>query len=133
MAFDELDSNELFGFQLLKKNMLLSNHKTAGMHTDHKDLQAIHILGSKADEVIAYMRVSPIGDPAVLHFNFEYLSIHADWIDKGLEAKTVELGMHYIEQFKQTYPHSIGPKAYLMNQPVKLGEIKNLYIDLHRI
>lgn len=51
------------------------------------------------------MRVAPIGDPAVLHFNFEYLSAHPDWIDKGLEARTVKLGVHYIEQFKQAYPN----------------------------
>lgn len=132
-TFDELDSRELFGLQQLKKKLLLSSNMGTGMHADRKDLQSIHILANSADEVLAYMRVAPIGDPAFLHFNFEYLSIHPDWVDKDLEAKTVELGMQYIEQIKQAHPNSIGPKAYLMNQPVKLDGIKNLYIDLHRI
>lgn len=60
--FEELSVGELYGFLRLREQVFIIEQDCIYPDLDNKDQKAIHILGCKDDEVIAYSRIFRSGD-----------------------------------------------------------------------
>ena len=61
-AFDELTIHELYQILRLRSEVFVVEQDCVYQDVDNKDQKALHVIGLKGDEVVAYTRIFKPGD-----------------------------------------------------------------------
>jgi len=116
-SFDEIDNKTLHNIFLLRSEIFVVEQECVYQDIDGKDINSIHIIGKKQEEIIAYSRI--------MNLNNEFCSIGRVLVKKEFRKKGI--GIKLMEK-------SIEKARKLYNQKkIKISAqeyLKNFYIDL---
>ncbi|GMN07904.1 GNAT family N-acetyltransferase [Croceitalea sp. MTPC5] len=127
--FDELTTSELYAILRLRSEVFVVEQNCVYQDIDAKDQKAIHIIGSKKGEVVAYTRIFKAGDyfkntaigrVVVKKSEREYgygrtiMEASLDYISKTLQEKGIELSAQtYLLRFYSDLGFKKTGKEYL--------------------
>ena len=116
--FDELDSKTLHDIFLLRSEVFVVEQDCVYQDIDGKDVNSIHIIGKKQEEIIAYSRI--------MNLNNEFCSIGRVLVKKELRKKGIGLKLmkKSIEKAKKLYNKKkikISAQEYLKNFYTDIG------------
>ena len=119
-AFDELTIHELYQILRLRSEVFVVEQDCVYQDVDNKDQQALHVIGLKGDEVVAYTRIFKPGD------YFDNVSIgrvvvRQDQRKYGLGKKIMLATMAAIDQRFPNKPIEISAQSYLLRFYTELG------------
>jgi ElaA protein len=119
-AFDELTIHELYQILRLRSEVFVVEQDCVYQDVDNKDQKALHVIGLKGDEVVAYTRVFKPGD------YFDNVSIgrvvvRQDQRKYGLGKKIMLATMAAIDQRFPNKPIEISAQSYLLRFYTELG------------
>lgn len=129
-SFNEFTTQELYAVLQLRTEVFVVEQDCVYQDLDGKDDNALHIIGTKEGQVVAYTRVFKAGD------YFDEASIGRVVVKKeerqyGYGQKIVEASIKAIkEKFKENKIH-ISAQTYLKNFYVDLGFVEkgNEYLE----
>ena len=116
--FHELDNNTLHNIFLLRSEVFVVEQECVYQDIDGKDVNSIHIIGKKQEEIIAYSRI--------MNLNNEFCSIGRVLVKKELRKKGIGLKLmkKSIEKAKKLYNKKkikISAQEYLKNFYTDIG------------
>ncbi|WP_421803663.1 GNAT family N-acetyltransferase [Flagellimonas sp.] len=119
-AFDELTIHELYQILRLRSEVFVVEQDCVYQDVDNKDQKALHVIGLKGDEVVAYTRIFKPGD------YFDNVSIgrvvvRQDQRKYGLGKKIMLATMAAIDQRFPNKPIEISAQSYLLRFYTELG------------
>ncbi|WP_421805021.1 GNAT family N-acetyltransferase [Flagellimonas sp.] len=119
-TFDELTIHELYQILRLRSEVFVVEQDCVYQDVDNKDQKALHVIGLKEDEVVAYTRVFKPGD------YFDNLSIgrvvvRQDQRKYGLGKQIMMATMAAIDQRFPNKPIEISAQSYLLKFYKDLG------------
>lgn len=119
-AFDELTIHELYQILRLRSEVFVVEQDCVYQDVDNKDQKALHVIGLKGDEVVAYTRIFKPGD------YFDNVSIgrvvvRQDQRKYGLGKKIMLATMAAIDQRFPNKPIEISAQSYLLKFYTDLG------------
>ena len=119
-TFDELTIHELYQILRLRSEVFVVEQDCVYQDVDNKDQKALHVIGLKEDEVVAYTRVFKPGD------YFDNVSIgrvvvRQDQRKYGLGKKIMLATMAAIDQRFPNKPIEISAQSYLLKFYTDLG------------
>ena len=119
-AFDELTIHELYQILRLRSEVFVVEQDCVYQDVDNKDQKALHVIGLKGDEVVAYTRIFKPGD------YFDNVSIgrvvvRQDQRKYGLGKKIMLAPMAAIDQRFPNKPIEISAQSYLLRFYTELG------------
>ena len=119
-AFDELTIHELYQILRLRSEVFVVEQDCVYQDVDKKDQKALHVIGLKGDEVVAYTRIFKPGD------YFDNVSIgrvvvRQDQRKYGLGKKIMLATMAAIDQRFPNKPIEISAQSYLLRFYTELG------------
>lgn len=119
-AFDELNTLELYKILRLRAEVFVVEQDCVYQDVDNKDHKALHILGKKDDEIIAYTRIFDKGD------YFEVASIGRVVVAKderkyGYGNELIEQSILAIEDNFKTKKIKLSAQVYLVSFYEKHG------------
>lgn len=119
-TFDELTIHELYQILRLRSEVFVVEQDCVYQDVDNKDQKALHVIGLKEDEVVAYTRVFKPGD------YFDNVSIgrvvvRQDQRKYGLGKQIMLATMAAIDQRFPNKPIEISAQSYLLRFYTDLG------------
>lgn len=119
-TFDELSIHELYQILRLRSEVFVVEQDCVYQDVDNKDQKALHVIGLKGDEVVAYTRIFKPGD------YFDNVSIgrvvvRQDQRKYGLGKKIMLATMAAIDQRFPNKPIEISAQSYLLRFYTELG------------
>jgi ElaA protein len=119
-TFDELTIHELYQILRLRSEVFVVEQDCVYQDVDNKDQKALHVIGLKEDEVVAYTRVFKPGD------YFDNVSIgrvvvRQDQRKYGLGKQIMLATMAAIDQRFPNKPIEISAQSYLLKFYTDLG------------
>ena len=119
-TFDELSIHELYQILRLRSEVFVVEQDCVYQDVDNKDQKALHVIGLKEDEVVAYTRVFKPGD------YFDNVSIgrvvvRQDQRKYGLGKQIMLATMAAIDQRFPNKPIEISAQSYLLRFYTELG------------
>lgn len=119
-AFDELTIHELYQILRLRSEVFVVEQDCVYQDVDNKDQKALHVIGLKGDEVVAYTRIFKPGD------YFDNVSIgrvvvRQDQRKYGLGKQIMLATMAAIDQRFPNKPIEISAQSYLLRFYTELG------------
>jgi ElaA protein len=119
-TFDELTIHELYQILRLRSEVFVVEQDCVYQDVDNKDQKALHVIGLKEDEVVAYTRVFKPGD------YFDNVSIgrvvvRQDQRKYGLGKQIMLATMAAIDQRFTNKPIEISAQSYLLKFYTDLG------------
>jgi len=119
-TFDELAIHELYQILRLRSEVFVVEQDCVYQDVDNKDQKALHVIGLKEDEVVAYTRVFKPGD------YFDNVSIgrvvvRQDQRKYGLGKQIMLATMAAIDQRFPNKPIEISAQSYLLKFYTDLG------------
>ena len=119
-TFDELSIHELYQILRLRSEVFVVEQDCVYQDVDNKDQKALHVIGLKGDEVVAYTRIFKPGD------YFDNVSIgrvvvRQDQRKYGLGKKIMLATMAAIDQRFPNKPIEISAQSYLLKFYTDLG------------
>ena len=119
-AFDELTIHELYQILRLRSEVFVVEQDCVYQDVDNKDQKALHVIGLKGDEVVAYTRIFKPGD------YFDNVSIgrvvvRQDQRKYGLGKQIMLSTMAAIDQRFPNKPIEISAQSYLLRFYTELG------------
>ena len=119
-TFDELSIHELYQILRLRSEVFVVEQDCVYQDVDNKDQKALHIMGMKNGQVVAYTRVFKPGD------YFDNVSIgrvvvRQDQRKYGLGKKIMLATMAAIDQRFPNKPIEISAQSYLLRFYTELG------------
>ena len=119
-AFDELTIHELYQILRLRSEVFVVEQDCVYQDVDNKDQKALHVIGLKGDEVVAYTRIFKPGD------YFDNVSIgrvvvRQDQRKYGLGKQIMLATMAAIDQRFPNKPIEISAQSYLLKFYTDLG------------
>ncbi|WP_421808397.1 GNAT family N-acetyltransferase [Flagellimonas sp.] len=119
-TFDELTIHELYQILRLRSEVFVVEQDCVYQDADNKDQKALHVIGLKEDEVVAYTRVFKPGD------YFDNVSIgrvvvRQDQRKYGLGKQIMLATMAAIDQRFPNKPIEISAQSYLLKFYTDLG------------
>ena len=119
-TFDELTIHELYQILRLRSEVFVVEQDCVYQDVDNKDQKALHVIGLKGDEVVAYTRIFKPGD------YFDNVSIgrvvvRQDQRKYGLGKKIMLATMAAIDQRFPNKPIEISAQSYLLRFYTELG------------
>ncbi|MDT0606288.1 GNAT family N-acetyltransferase [Croceitalea rosinachiae] len=119
-TFDKLTTKELYGILQLRSEVFVVEQNCVYQDVDNKDYKAIHLIGQKANQVVAYTRVFKPGD------YFEKTAI-GRVVVKASERKygygkiIMQATLDYIEQDLKETQIELSAQTYLIKFYNSLG------------
>lgn len=119
-TFEELSTDELYQILRLRSVVFVVEQDCVYQDVDNKDQKALHIIGSKAGNVVAYTRIFEPGD------YFDNVSIgrvvvSQDQRKYGLGKQIMEASLAAIDQRFPNQPIEISAQSYLLKFYTDLG------------
>ena len=119
-TFDELTIHELYQILRLRSEVFVVEQDCVYQDVDNKDQKALHVIGLKGDEVVAYTRIFKPGD------YFDNVSIgrvvvRQDQRKYGLGKQIMLATMAAIDQRFPNKPIEISAQSYLLKFYTDLG------------
>lgn len=119
-TFDELSIHELYQILRLRSEVFVVEQVCVYQDVDNKDQKALHVIGLKEDEVVAYTRVFKPGD------YFDNVSIgrvvvRQDQRKYGLGKQIMLATIAAIDQRFPNKPIEISAQSYLLKFYTDLG------------
>ena len=116
--FDELDNKTLHHIFLLRSEVFVVEQECVYQDIDGKDINSIHIIGKKKEQIIAYSRI--------MNLNSEFCSIGRVLVKKELRNKGIGIKLmeKSIEKARKLYNQKkikISAQEYLKNFYTELG------------
>ncbi|AEM70354.1 GCN5-related N-acetyltransferase [Allomuricauda ruestringensis DSM 13258] len=119
-TFEELSTKELYQILRLRSEVFVVEQDCVYQDVDNKDQKALHVIGIKNDEVVAYTRIFKPGD------YFDNVSIGRVVVSKnqrkyGLGKQIMQASLAAIYQ---RFPHKaieISAQSYLLKFYTELG------------
>ncbi|WP_299435825.1 GNAT family N-acetyltransferase [uncultured Aquimarina sp.] len=117
-SFEELSTSELYKILRLRAEVFIVEQNCVYQDVDNKDQQALHIIGYKNDEIVAYTRVFDAGDyfenasigRVVVSKNERKYGYGHDLIKKSIEGIKEIFGTEQIKISAQCYLNSFYQK-----------------------
>ena len=118
--FNELSTEELYQILRLRSEVFVVEQDCVYQDVDNKDQKALHVLGIKNNEVVAYTRVFEPGD------YFDNVSIgrvvvSQDQRKYGLGKQIMQSSLAAIDQRFPDKPIEISAQSYLLKFYTELG------------
>ncbi|WP_318311003.1 GNAT family N-acetyltransferase [Flagellimonas crocea] len=119
-TFDELSTTELYQILRLRSEVFVVEQDCAYQDVDNKDQKAIHVLGIKEGEIVAYTRIFGPGD------YFKNTSIGRVVVSKnqrkyGLGKEIMQASLVAIDQRFPNSAIEISAQSYLLKFYTELG------------
>ncbi|MER3319517.1 MAG: GNAT family N-acetyltransferase [Allomuricauda sp.] len=119
-TFDELTIEELYQILRLRSEVFVVEQDCVYQDLDNKDQKALHIIGKKGDEIVAYTRIFKPGD------YFENVSIgrvvvNQDQRKYGLGKQIMHASLTAINERFPDSPIEISAQSYLLKFYTDLG------------
>lgn len=119
-TFDELTTEELYQILRLRSEVFVVEQDCVYQDLDNKDQKALHIIGKKGDEIVAYTRIFKPGD------YFENVSIgrvvvNQDQRKYGLGKQIMHASLTAINERFPDSPIEISAQSYLLKFYTDLG------------
>lgn len=119
-TFNELTTEELYQILRLRSEVFVVEQDCVYQDVDNKDQKALHIMGIKDGEVVAYTRVFEPGD------YFDNVSIGRVVVSQsqrkyGLGKQIMQASLAAIDQRFPDKPTEISAQSYLLKFYTKLG------------
>jgi ElaA protein len=119
-TFDELTTEELYQILRLRSEVFVVEQDCVYQDVDNKDQKALHIIGKKGDEIVAYTRIFKPGD------YFENVSIgrvvvNQDQRKYGLGKQIMHASLTAINERFPDSPIEISAQSYLLKFYTDLG------------
>ncbi len=119
-TFEELSTKELYQILRLRSEVFVVEQDCVYQDVDNKDQEALHVLGIKNDEVVAYTRIFKPGD------YFDNVSIGRVVVSKdqrkyGLGKQIMQASLAAIDQRFPDKAIEISAQSYLLKFYTELG------------
>ena len=116
--FDELDNKTLHDIFLVRSEVFVVEQECVYQDIDRKDLESIHIIGTKKKKIIAYSRI--------MSLNSEFCSIgrvlvKKEFRKKGIGIKLMEKSIEKARKLYSQKKIKISAQEYLKNLYTNLG------------
>ena len=116
--FDELDNRTLHDIFLIRSEVFVVEQECVYQDIDRKDLESIHIIGTKKKKIIAYSRI--------MSLNREFCSIgrvlvKKEFRKKGIGIKLMEKSIEKARKLYSQKKIKISAQEYLKNFYTNLG------------
>ncbi len=128
--FQELSTTELYRILQLRNEVFIVEQKCPYQDLDDKDLKALHIVGTKEDNIVAYTRIFKPGD-SMKQASIGRVVVKQNERKHGYGQDIMKISIEVIEKnFKETYIQ-LSAQAYLKKFYNSFGflEIGELYLE----
>ena len=128
--FQELSTTELYRILQLRNEVFIVEQKCPYQDLDDKDLKALHIVGTKEDNIVAYTRIFKPGD-SMKQASIGRVVVKQNERKHGYGQDIMKISIEAIEKnFKETYIQ-LSAQAYLKKFYNSFGflEIGELYLE----
>lgn len=119
-TFDELTIHELYQILRLRSEVFVVEQDCVYQDVDNKDQKALHVIGLKEDEVVAYTRVFKPGD-YFKNVSIGRVVVCQDQRKYGLGKQIMLATMAAIDQRFPNKPIEISAQSYLLKFYTDLG------------
>lgn len=119
-TFDQLTTEELYQILRLRSEVFVVEQDCVYQDVDNKDQKAIHIIGTKNGEIVAYTRIFKPGD----YFNNVSIGrvvVSQDQRKYGLGKQIMQASLAAIDQRFPNQPIEISAQSYLLKFYTELG------------
>lgn len=130
-TFETLNTAQLYDILSLRQNVFIIEQRCFYQDVDYKDQQALHLLGTKDNRLISYLRFLPKGTAYSNEASFGRLITHSNHQKAGLGRSMMTKLLDY---FDSNYPKDtmlINAQCYLQSFYEKFGfrTIGDVYDD----
>ena len=119
-TFDQLTTEELYQILRLRSEVFVVEQDCVYQDVDNKDQKALHIIGTKKGEIVAYTRIFKPGD----YFNNVSIGrvvVSQDQRKYGLGKRIMQASLAAIDQRFPNQPIEISAQSYLLKFYTELG------------
>ncbi len=119
-TFDQLTTEELYQILRLRSEVFVVEQDCVYQDVDNKDQKALHIIGTKKGEIVAYTRIFKPGD----YFNNVSIGrvvVSQDQRKYGLGKQIMQASLAAIDQRFPNQPIEISAQSYLLKFYTELG------------
>ncbi len=119
-TFDELTNSELYQLLRLRSEVFVVEQDCVYQDVDNKDQKALHVLGIKNGELVAYTRIFKPGD-YFKNASIGRVVVNQDQRKFGLGKLIMQASLAVIEQKFPNEPIEISAQSYLLKFYSELG------------
>lgn len=119
-TFNQLTTQELYQILRLRSEVFVVEQDCVYQDVDNKDQKALHIIGTKNGEIVAYTRIFKPGD----YFNNVSIGrvvVSQDQRKYGLGKQIMQASLAAIDQRFPNQPIEISAQSYLLKFYMELG------------
>lgn len=119
-TFNQLTTEELYQILRLRSKVFVVEQDCVYQDVDNKDQKALHIIGTKNGEIVAYTRIFKPGD----YFNNVSIGrvvVSQDQRKYGLGKRIMQASLAAIDQRFPNQPIEISAQSYLLKFYTELG------------
>lgn len=119
-TFDQLTTEELYQILRLRSEVFVVEQDCVYQDVDNKDQKALHIIGTKNGEIVAYTRIFKPGD----YFNNVSIGrvvVSQNQRKYGLGKQIMQASLAAIDQRFPNQPIEISAQSYLLKFYTELG------------
>lgn len=119
-TFNQLTTQELYQILRLRSEVFVVEQDCVYQDVDNKDQKALHIIGTKNGEIVAYTRIFKPGD----YFNNVSIGrvvVSQDQRKYGLGKQIMQASLAAIDQRFPNQPIEISAQSYLLKFYTELG------------
>lgn len=119
-TFNQLTTEELYQILRLRSEVFVVEQDCVYQDVDNKDQKALHIIGTKNGEIVAYTRIFKPGD----YFNNVSIGrvvVSQDQRKYGLGKRIMQASLAAIDQRFPNQPIEISAQSYLLKFYTELG------------
>ncbi|MES2552262.1 MAG: GNAT family N-acetyltransferase [Pseudomonadota bacterium] len=130
-TFNELSNRDLYALLALRESIFIVEQDVPYSDIDGKDLHCTHLLGSLHGELVAYMRILPVGLFEAGFFSIGRVVLRQDLRSTGIGHELVRQGMQYLDSVRSNFPVKISSQLYLKNFYSRFGfvAVGDMYIE----
>lgn len=119
-AFDELTTKELYQILRLRSAVFVVEQDCVYQDVDNRDQKALHVIGKKGGEIVAYTRIFKPGD-YFQNVSIGRVVVSQDQRKYGLGKQIMQASLAAIEQKFTNKPIEISAQSYLLKFYTELG------------
>lgn len=119
-TFDELSTDELYQILRLRSEVFVVEQDCVYQDVDNKDQKALHVIGSKDGDVVAYTRIFKPGD-YFKNTSIGRVVVSQDQRKYGLGKEIMQASLAAIDHRFPDQPIEISAQSYLLKFYTNLG------------
>lgn len=119
-TFDQITTKELYQILRLRSEVFVVEQDCVYQDMDNKDQKALHVIGTKNNEVVAYTRIFKPGD-YFTNASIGRVVVSKDQRKYGLGKQIMQASIETIEQRFPNKSIEISAQSYLLKFYTELG------------